>query len=411
MNTIAYNPNTDPNNYRATGSANVVGKYLHTFVTLHYPDGSTKQIKKSTGLLAYNENGSRSKANKKAAEDMLAFRKKEAIILAVKQAQEDIEQGKAKYAKGDILFVAACEEFVAKAKLAETTREAYALSFNAHLKPYFEPRGLHLSELNEDVLQEYIDYKTETEGLQGASVKRHMAVVNGALRAAKKKKIVTSDFWIGLEYPNNEKFEGSAYTPEELQALLHACVKSPICDAVVLTAVLGLRRSEVLGLQWKNVDLENGTVRIKDVVVCVSKVHYKPTPKSASSDRTLGLSDNTVQYLKMLKAKQEQNKRDYGNTYHDNDFVCKYEDGSLILPRCLNSNFTKILERNGLRKIRFHDLRHTAATLLINDGAPVPIVQGFLGHSKPSTTLNTYTHSFKAREITETRKLGAAFSF
>lgn len=407
--------NTNPNNYRTTGSVNEIGKYLHTIVTLHYPNGKTKQISKTTKLFANNKNGTRCSANWKEAERLLQIRKTDAIAQAVSKALSSPDHGNtAKRNPIDILFIDACEAWVANYKGAETTQDAYALTCKAHLRPYFEPLGLHLSEISEDILQEYVDFKTNPNSqkpLKGKTVKKHMAVISNTLKERKNKKVSQNICFADLEYPEDEDFEPTVYTEEELQKLLNACTTSPIRDAIILAAMYGLRRSEFLGLKWSLVDLDRKTMRIRDAEVYVTKTFSKRTPKNSSSDRTLALDDKTVKYLKQLKETQEKNKQYYGDTYYDNDYVCKYPDGKPFNIRYFNELFTKLLEKNGLRKIRLHDLRHTFATQLIDRGENVTVVQEALGHSSSVTTLDTYAHSFKARETAAITKHCSVYSF
>ena len=406
---------TNPSLYRATGSVHPKGSTLQTIVTLHYPDGHSKQISRTTKLAAFNKNGSNCASNWKEAKRLLEIRKTDAIAQAVSEA---IAAATAKVVPkrnpADILFIDACEAWVAKHDCEETTRDAYALTCRAHLRPYFEPLGLYLSDITEDVIQEYIDVKTAKNGsrpLAGTTVKNHMAVISGTLKDRKNKKIVQPIRFDDLEYPTDKKFEATPYTKEELQLLLDACEKSPIRDAIILTAMLGLRRSEVLGLQWSLVDLDRGVLRIRDVVVCVTKTHYKKQPKNASSDRVIGLSDNLVTHLRTMKKQQEQYKQDFGDTYNDNDFVCKYPDGKPFPVRYFYAMFSKILKKSGLRKVRLHDLRHTFATLLIAAGESVTDVQEALGHTYASTTLNTYVHAFKARDQVAVKKHASGYTF
>lgn len=406
---------TNPSLYRATGSVHPKGSTLQTIVTLHYPDGHSKQISRTTKLAAFNKNGSNCAANWKEAKRLLEIRKTDAIAQAVSEA---IAAATAKVEPerdpADILFVDACEAWVAKHTCAETTRDAYVLTCKAHIRPYFEPLGLYLSDIDEDVLQDYIDAKTDpnaTKPLTGKTVKKHMAVMTGTLKDRKNKKIAQPIRFDTLEYPTDKKFEATVYKPEELQLLLDACKNSPIRDAIILTSMLGLRRSEVLGLKWSLVDLDRGLLRVRDVVVCITKTHHKEQPKNQSSDRIMLLSDNLVAHLRAMKKQQEQYKQKFGDTYIDNDFVCKYPDGKPFPVRYFYEMFSKILRKSGLKKVRLHDLRHTFATLLIADGVSVSEVQESLGHAYASTTLNTYVHSFKAREQVAVKKHASGYTF
>lgn len=382
-----------------SGSLSKKGKYYYTIVQIPQADGTKKPRWEKTGICVYGPTGKVSAENKRIANDLLVERRRAAM--------EEVCN------KDNTLFIDACEAWVASYKKAESTKDAYALTCKAHLRPYFEPLKLRLSDITHETLQAYIDYKTDSSAehpLKGKTVKKHIAVMIGVLKAAKRAGIVQSVFWDDLEYPEDEAFEGTVYTKKELQTFLNASRGSPIYNVIVLIALLGLRRSEALGLCWSMIDLEKGTARIRDTVVYVTKTIHKQKPKNSSSDRTLSLSSNTVQYLKILKTKQEVDKSLYGDTYYDNDFVCKHEDGRPINTRYFNAHFNKILEQHHLRMLRPHDLRHTAASLLIDADVNVKVIQEFLGHSSSITTLDIYAHAFKAREKAAAENLGMAFT-
>lgn len=236
----------------------------------------------------------------------------------------------------------------------------------------------------EDFYAEYLETHTVN------SARKVNCVINGAFREAIRDGMVQVNLADAdhLEFPTAEKFEsGTAYSEEETAALLEAARKAgePIRAAVVLGLCYGLRRSEVCGLRWKDIDFERGTLTVSNTVVSNGNVWIeKEGTKTAKSHRTISLFPSTIPYLKELKEKQEKAGLDL-------DKVCVWPNGERVRPDFLTSRTKKLMKEAGLRVIRFHDLRHTAASLLAPRVSPQQL-QSFLGHEDISTTYGTYAH-------------------
>ena len=168
---------------------------------------------------------------------------------------------------------------------------------------------------------------------------------------------------------------------------------------IQFAAFYGLRRSEVLGLRWDAIDFEAGTLTIRHIVTSANiegkhVLIQADRAKTKSSLRTLPLVAGFAQRLKELKEQQEYNERLCGNCYNKKykGYLFVDEMGNLILPNTVSESFGKLLKAHGLRKIRFHDLRHSCASLLLKQGVPMKQIQEWLGHSDISTTANIYAH-------------------
>ena len=164
-------------------------------------------------------------------------------------------------------------------------------------------------------------------------------------------------------------------------------------------AFYGLRRSEALGLKWDAIDFENDSITIRHTVTSVTldgKVQLvaADTTKTKSSLRTLPLVPFVKERLLALKKEQENNRRLCGRSYHKQyaGYVCINEMGDLIKPHYVTEQFPKLLDANGLRRIRFHDLRHSCTSLMLANGVPMKQIQDWLGHSDIGTTANIYAH-------------------
>ena len=172
---------------------------------------------------------------------------------------------------------------------------------------------------------------------------------------------------------------------------------------------LGLRRSEVLDLKWSAGDFDNGKVNINHTVVKNLSVEYKNKTKTDSSKRTLDLLDDVKNKLLELKGQQAENQKIFGNEYHKSDYIFKYADGSLLRPDCVTRSFQRVLKKHGLKNMRFHDLRHSTASIMYENGSYIKQIQYWPGHSDIKTTLQIYTHISKLREKATATNLNGIF--
>lgn len=235
-------------------------------------------------------------------------------------------------------------------------------------------------------IQSYCDKAAKTQSSK--SIRKHLVVISGAMQQAIRDGIIETDFTKYVELPPEKKFEGDALTAEQAKTL-YQCIQNerePVRAAITLGLVYGLRRSEVCGLRWSDIDFENRTMQIRNTVTPKggSFVESEHT-KTRKSRRTIRLVESTVPYLEALKKSQ----RDYQKKTNK---VCAWPDGRPVRPDYLCKALHKVCEKNDLPEIRFHDLRHTAATLLSGEMTPKQ-VQAFLGHEDISTTMNVYVHS------------------
>ncbi|MBN1039061.1 site-specific integrase [Clostridium botulinum] len=154
----------------------------------------------------------------------------------------------------------------------------------------------------------------------------------------------------------------------------------------------GMRAGEVCGLTWDCVDFEKKTIRIEKILIFKTKQGYEfSTPKTKGSIRTISIGDTLINILKTHKNWQEENKKNYGSYYNDNNFVCTKENGSFVTMTSLRY-LSRIINMELQIKFNFHSLRHTHATMLLEGGANIKDIQDRLGHSKFSTTMDLYSH-------------------
>jgi integrase len=199
-------------------------------------------------------------------------------------------------------------------------------------------------------------------------------------------------------------------TESEAQEVINAFSGEPLEAMVYITLYYGLRRSEILGLQWSAIDFEKDTMAIRHVVVKSRTVEAKDTTKSYNSRRSFKLLPEVKELLLNLKHEQEMLRQFYGNTYIENDYVFKHDNGKPYLPDYVTRKFQKVLAAHGLRKMRFHDLRHTTASVLFDKGWDVNEIREWLGHADIETTANIYTHLSHVKAIALAKNMENTFT-
>ena len=172
----------------------------------------------------------------------------------------------------------------------------------------------------------------------------------------------------------------------------------PLYPVVYITTLYGLRRSEVLGLKWDSIDFENNLLIIQHTVSKVTKAIAKDKTKNQSSRRAFPLMPEAKAIFLAAEAAAKENRLLFGRDYHENDYVFKWPNGDPFTPDYVSHAFGKLLKKNHLPHIRFHDLRHSCASLLLNQGFTLKDVQEWMGHADIKMTANIYGHLDAARK-------------
>lgn len=358
------------------------------YVVLNYRDenGKRKTPWISTNLPV--------KGNKKRAENFMMDVRRNFVPPNVQRIEE-----REAMQKGDILFTDFLLKWlrVAKSTVKLTTYASYEMMATRIIIPYFETLNIKLKELTTEDIQEF--YSAQLERVSANTVIHYHAVIHRALKYAVKIKTIQSNPAVNVERPRKEKFIGSFYDKKEINILFDIIQGHPLEVAIKLAAFYGLRREEIIGLKWTAIDFENNTLTIQHTVTeCnLDGKHIEvasDTAKTDSSLRTMPLVTNFRAMLLAKKEKQEHYRKLCGRSYCKEylDYIFVNEMGERWKPRYLSDGFKRILEQNGLRRIRFHDLRHTCASLLLANNVPMKKIQEWLGHSDFSTTANIYAH-------------------
>ena len=271
------------------------------------------------------------------------------------------------------------------------------LNWGKHIIPYFEPLGVTLAGLQLRQIQSF--YLHEAETLKNTSILRFHANLHKALKYAVRIDLIASNPVDKVDRPKPQAFMASYYSAEEMEKLFEAAQGHKLELIIQLAAFYGLRRAEVMGLRWEAIDFEAKTLTIRHIVTSTridgKKILVEADrAKTKSSLRTLPLVDPIAERLKAVKEQQEYNQKICGNCYNQEYLGYVFVDamGNLIQPDSVTTGFPQLLKENGLRRIRFHDLRHSCASLLLKEGVPMKQIQEWLGHSDISTTANIYAH-------------------
>ena len=332
------------------------------------------------------------KANKKRAEELLRKEKKDQEALLRALPQQD-----------SLLFADFMEQWLEvirndkKRPIKPTTFGGYQMNVKRSIVPYFRERGILLSDLTAEDINKYYDH--EHERVKAVTVLKFHANIKSALKYALQKEYISHFPLDKLERPKQERYVGKFLRESEVVELFETAKGHKLELAVILGAFYGLRRSEAVGLRWESINFEANTITIEHTVV-EAKIDGKKftfagdTAKTTSSYRTLPLVPSIREKLLEIRATQEENRRLCGSSYCKLDSAYIYTDavGKRIKPHYITTAFPKFLEKNGLRRVRFHDLRHSCASLLLANRISLKQIQEWLGHSDFAITANIYAH-------------------
>ena len=307
----------------------------------------------------------------------------------------------------DMLFADYLLEWleIAKGRLAVATYSSYAAMIKKPVGPYFRQRNLTLRELEARHLQMF--YSEMLRKVKPNTVIHYHAIIHSALKYAVKTDMLVQNVADKVDRPKKNSFQPVFLSAEEMQKMFEALRGTKLELPVLVAAFYGFRRGEVLGLRWDAIDFERNTITIRHIVTNAKidgkcEIVCADRAKTKSSLRSLPLVSNIREKLLALREQQKENRRVCGNCYSKkyDGYVFVDAMGNIFNPRSVTANFSKLLEQNGLRHIRFHDLRHSCASLLLANDVPLKQIQEWLGHSDIGTTANIYSHLGYKSKIT-----------
>ncbi len=287
-----------------------------------------------------------------------------------------------------------------KANVEPTTHDWYALVCRKHIAPHLG--RMQLQKLTPLAIQQFYVSKLQEGRLDGKgkalspNTVRHIhRVLHKALNAAVKLQLIPRNPCDAVEPPKAVKKEARYWTPEEAAQFLEAIQEDRLYALFYVALGTGLRRGELLGLRWQDVDLNEGRLTVRQEIVRKSKGTLVKAPKTEKSRATISLSRGVVEVLKKHKARQAQERLLMGDQYHDSGLVFTTFEGKPLDPSYISGDyFGKLIEKAKVRKINFHALRHTHATILASQGVPLKVVSERLRHSSVAITGDIYSHVF-----------------
>ena len=280
-------------------------------------------------------------------------------------------------------------ETESKPSVRPRTHLMYQAAVRNHLIPAL---GRHpLRSLTATHVKAYMGVKAEA-GLAPQTIRNQHATLRRALAIAVRYGYVEKNVAGLVSPPKVRRDEVNPLTPDEVRQFLGAAQGHRQEALFVLAASTGMRLAEVLGVTWGSVDLGAGTVRVEQTLVRYEREFHLDPPKTRQSKRTIAIPGHVVEALRAHRVRQVEDKLKAPLWVNDWDLVFTDEVGRPVESRGLHDEFVGLLDRAKVRRVRFHDLRHGAATYLLAQGVPMKVVQDVLGHSQISMTADLYSH-------------------
>ena len=320
---------------------------------------------------------------------------KEKLKQAIGEAQAlDINKA-GKYTVGDWMEV--WFQDYAKIKVRPSSHQTYQGYIHNHIRPNIG--DIPLEKLTSLDLQKFykkllttgrvdrVEAKGQPKGLSAKTVRNIHQILSSGLKLAQEQRLILTNPAEGCALPRVEHQEMKTLTTVQLASFFREARESGVFELYYLELATGLRRGELLGLKWEDIDLERGDLRVRRQVSRINGEVVEASLKTKNAYRTLPLAEDTVSVLK-------EQRRKVGNS----PWVFPSPNGGPISPDSVLHMLHRVLKRAGLPKVRFHDLRHTFATLALQNGVDVKTVSGMLGHFSAGFTLDTYAHITSAAQ-------------
>lgn len=282
--------------------------------------------------------------------------------------------------------------------LRASTLDSYRRSIDLHVIPGLG--HVRLQQLTPEHLDRFYADRLAA-GLASKTVRNLHTMLRKALKDAVRKNLVVRNVADAADPPSSRspgQAEMKTWTGDQVRSFLHEMRDHPWGAAFFLAATTGMRRGEVLGVRWVDVDLGAQRLTVNQTILNVAYAVTVGSPKTARSRRTIALDPETTRVLAAHKQRQAAERRSLGHGYVDRGLVFAQENGDPVHPDLFSQTFRRSVRRLGLPVIRLHDLRHTHATMGLEAGIPVKIISTRLGHATTAFTQDVYIHNVPALE-------------
>lgn len=314
-----------------------------------------------------------------------------------KEAQAALVQAESEVLRGDyiepskMLYGEYIESWLIdkKTKIKSSTFGTYLWLVNNHIK-----RGLgniQLNKISAMELQKFYNQLLSEKSLSNENIQKIHSLINNSLNRAVKWGLLNKNVALLVDRPRSNRREINVWTQEQIIKFLKEAEQDKLYIAFHLAITSGMRQSEILGLRWKDIDFTDNSLSVVQILSHDGK-SMSVGAKTRSGIRKVHLPDETMILLEKHKRIQENEKKLYTGIYEDRDLIVCTSVGTPVIPRNLMRSFYRITKSAELPRIRFHDLRHTHATLLLKQGVNPKIVAERLGHADVRITLDTYSH-------------------
>lgn len=305
---------------------------------------------------------------------------------------------------GDIVVASAMkvkdwmEEWVSNyvPNIEATTRVGYNERIRNSINPYLGE--IPLKTLKPLFVQKWVNTLHNERGLKPKTIKNAFLNLKAALDKAVLLGMIPRNPCIGVELPKMQKYQGKYYNKEELKIMLDAAKDTDIYMIVLLAAYVGFRRGELVALTWDDIDFEKKVISVRNNTVLADGNVITKQPKSVAGIRDITVGDNIIAELKKAQIEYKKRKLAMGRRFIDSNLVICREDGKGYRPDSITQKWRRFIISNNLKDIRFHDLRHSCATAMIEAGIDPKTVQQRMGHADISVTMNIYAHCTKTMD-------------
>ena len=346
------------------------------------------------GSISQRSNGSwRAQLSTQGSRVSKGFKTKSEALTWIRNMQSEVDRG-LNYAGGKITLDEYLYKWLQTARIAlrPKTSSQYEHLIGKHILPRIGKVSLKDLRLI-DIEKFYGEMALEGIGIRTIRITHN--ILHQALGKAVKYNLILANPAHGAALPRYKSGEMKVLDEAQITQLLVAAQDSPYLALYQLAITTGMRQGEILGLKWTDLQWQSGILHVQRQAQDIrGQGTIFQEPKTRAGRRTIKLGESTLQALRVHRQRKQVQKLVAGQRWKDHDLIFPSSAGTPLDPSNLRLDFYQVLEKAGLPKVRFHDLRHTAASLMLNHGIPVIVVSKMLGHSKPSITLDIYGHLY-----------------